>query len=521
MNMETIAITLDGYTVGDEMSRDEMMTCYQAQRSLDGAAVIIKVVAPLYSGDDFFRRRFKLMAEQVAALEHPHILPSSPAKETDDWLYLAQDNPQSPSLAEVFEKDGPFDSRRMQHIAAQIASALDYAHQKSITHGDLTLHQIYVGPYEQVLLANFGQSQALLGANIMKYTPLIRGPETLAPERVQGQGPSRQADLYALGVICYQLLLGKPPFTGPTSQVLHAQAHKQPVPPHVVNARIPLGVSKVIGRMLSKGVELRYNTGAEFTRALDMAKHNSKPLRRYEHLLPITEREQQQQNPIKNTLYLGTVIIILTIFGLLFAWAGYEIGLKQATAQTTALQSVAAATIVALQVTPSPVFVVSTNIAPNEAGVYDNEVVHSSGESLPPVSPTTLNSITDALLPTRRPVTASPTVSPTLSPTLTPLPPTPIASPTLALADSGNQAKFIFFNPTGYDLVIDLTGPSPTSRLIPPAQGYEFFLNPGDYQYIAHTLTGQSLQTVVGVFNLSPAQVVERDYYSDYDWTKK
>ncbi len=79
---------------------------------------------------------------------------------------------------------------------------------------------------------------------------------------------------------------------------------------------------------------------------------------------------------------------------------------------------------------------------------------------------------------------------------------------------------FVFYNPTGFDMIIDLTGPTNLSELIPPDQRHKFLLQPGSYQYIAHTLTG-NLQTVVGNLDLLEGQRVEKDYYSDYDWTKK
>jgi hypothetical protein len=125
----------------------------------------------------------------------------------------------------------------------------------------------------------------------------------------------------------------------------------------------------------------------------------------------------------------------------------------------------------------------------------------------------------DTLLPTRRSRTATSTPLPTASPTATVLKST-VAPPPTPLPPPPAQTTFIFKNPTGYDLIVDLTGPTPISKLIPPGKQFEFLLEPGPYQYIAHTLGGNELQTVVGNFDLSPGQRVEKDYYSDYDWTK-
>lgn len=515
--MEIINTPPEAYTLEAELSHNEYFTLYQGRHKATGTAVIIKVPDALYSGDDFFARRFKQLTDQTGQLDHPNILRPYPAETVDDQLFIIQDDPAVPTLAQIIEYEGPFSPQRMQYIAQQIASALDCAHQKGLFHGDLSAQQVYLGPNDDVLVANFGQSQIFVGSNLIKHGQAIAAPETLAPERVQGQGPSRQADLYALGILCYQMLTGKPPFTGPASSVLHAQAHKQPLPPHLVNARVPIGVSKAIGRMLSKGVELRYNTGAEFTRALAMAKHDSKPIRRYDHLLPITEREQRQTVPFKTFFYVMSIFVLIIFFSALFGWAGYELALKQAAAQTTSVRMVAAATMVALQTTPSPQIIGSTRI------------LSLTGQMQPAATPTeVVNTKADTLFPTRLPVVASSTPTPSPSPPILaltdvlPLPVLPTASPTPVPPLPVNQPQFIFKNTTGFDVIIDLTGPIPLSQLIPPDQQHEFVLPPGDYQYIAHTLAGEALKPVVGKFSVfPPGQTVEKDYYSDYDWTQE
>jgi hypothetical protein len=109
-------------------------------------------------------------------------------------------------------------------------------------------------------------------------------------------------------------------------------------------------------------------------------------------------------------------------------------------------------------------------------------------------------------------------ISSTIS-TSTPLPP-PTFTPTPLPAIPTGQGKFIFYNPTGFDLIVDLTGPTPASKLVPPNQRHEFLLLPGSYQYIVHTLTGEHLETVVAIFDLAEGQVIEKDYYSDYDWKR-
>ena len=507
---------LENYVLEAELSQDDHFTIYQGYRKSDDTSVIIKVVAPLYTGDEFFVRRFKQIAKQAAQLEHPQIIPTDEAEQDGDLLYVAQDDIEARSLAQVIETEGPFSPQRMQFIAGQIASALDYAHQKSVIHGDLSAHQVYLGANDQVFMANFGQAQIFYGTNLVKHALAIHSPETLAPERVQGQGPSRPADLYALGILCYHMLAKQPPFTGPASSVLHAQAHKQPRPLYQLNARVSIGMSRVIGRMLSKGMELRYNTGAEFTRALAMAQHNKKPGRHFDHLTPLTERERIPAISFSTLFYVCSGLILIIFVAALFAWAGYELGLRQVDAQVPKPQLIITTTIPVQQNLAEAQLISPTTLPAPTTGI--------SPTASPTQKPTTTSirtftSLTDALLPTPTLPTAQrlPGVRLVITPTLTLPRPAATPPPTPAYFIPEGQGLFIFFNPTGHDLIVDLTGPTSGSRLIPPNQRHEFLLAPGSYQYIVHTPTGEWLDTVVATFDLPPGQLVDKDYYSDFD----
>jgi serine/threonine-protein kinase len=297
-----VDVQLEKYRLDVELSQNEWFSLYRGYRRTDHWPVIIKVLAPVLANDLFFSQRFRYMAKQAAHLEHPNIIPTYEAEEENGWLYAAQDLVEARPLAEVIEREGPFSAQRTHFIAGQIASALDYAHQKSVTHGGLSAHQVYLGAGDYIFIANFGQSQAF-GSTLAQQPYTISSPETLAPERIHGQGPSRPADLYALGILCYQMLAKRAPFTGPASSVLHAQAYRQPRPLHEVNSAIPLAMSEVVGRMLAKGVELRYNTGAEFARALGVAIQNPKTSRSYAHLRPLTEQERSKPIRFKTLFY--------------------------------------------------------------------------------------------------------------------------------------------------------------------------------------------------------------------------
>ena len=280
MTLSIDDIQLENYILEEELGRGDLTIVYRARRKTDDAVVAVKVVAPQFTFDELFVHRFKDIAKQSTKLEHPNIVCTYEADQEGDILYLVRELIDARTLADILEQEGPFSAQRMLTVARQISAALDYAHQKSISHGDLSANRVFIGVNDHVVVADFGQSQAMAGTSLVKQGFAVGAPETMAPERVHGgQGPTRQSDLYSLGVLCYQMLVGQPPFTGTPAAILHAQAYEQPKSLHLVNPGISVPLSEAIDRMLSKGLELRYNTGAEFTRALAVATEGTAPVR--------------------------------------------------------------------------------------------------------------------------------------------------------------------------------------------------------------------------------------------------
>jgi serine/threonine protein kinase len=274
-----IDIHLNDYILDAEIGRGDLAIVYKAIRRSDNTTLAVKVVPPQFTFDEQFVRRFLEMAKQAGRLEHPNIVRTFEARKEGSILFIARELVDGRPLADILAEEGPMSPHRMVPIARQIAAALDYAHQKSLMHGDLSANRIFLGQNDYVTVADFGLTQSLAGTSLVKQGFAVGTPEVMAPERVHGQGPSRQSDLYSLGILCYQMLNGSPPFMGEPAAVLHAQAYEQPRPLHVVNPGVSLRLSECVGRMLSKGLELRYTTGSEFTRALTVAAEGSAPVR--------------------------------------------------------------------------------------------------------------------------------------------------------------------------------------------------------------------------------------------------
>lgn len=509
--MTTIAdIQPDKYVVEAELGRDEWSTLYRARHKSDDVAVVLRVVTPLFAGDEFFVRRLKQIIDKVLELEHPNLRRVLSVEQEDTLLYLVQDFAELRSLNRVIEVEGPFSPQRVQFIAAQIASVLDCAHAKSVMHGNLSAHNIYLASDDHVLVDELGLAQALYGYDLLKHKP-TGAPKTLAPERIQGQGPSRHSDLYSLGILCYQMLAKQPPFSGPASLVLHAQAYRQPRPLHRVNPGIPLAVSEAVGRMLAKSVDVRYSTGAEFVRALAVAARSQTSFRQYDHLIPLAERRPRRRLTAQTLGYLCSALVVLSVSVGLAIWAGYELGLKHAPVQPPPRQII----VISPEPTETPG---SDELTAFSITPASNTVILSSS-----TANRSLSTLSDSLRPLSSPTVDRLLSPPTRTPTITPQPtPTVFRSPAAVAPISvpaipPGQGLLIFHNPTGHDLVVDLTGPSSMSELIPPYDEATFALAEGHYQAMIHTPTGNWLASRTLNFELPEGQIVEKDYYSDYD----
>lgn len=272
------------YEIEAEIGCGNLTKVYRARRKADGRLVSIKVVLPEFVTDRTFVRRFIEAASRAIKLDHPNIARTFEVAEHGGVVYVVREYLDASCLAEWLARREPVPLEQAVSIVRQLASALDYAHSRRVMHGDINDRCIYIDTEERVKLADFGLVQSVPGSDLergrMHGIRLVHGLgacEYLAPERVQGQGPNRSADIYALGIVAYQLLTGAPPFRGEPEDVLTAQVYEIPQPVHLVDHRVSSAVNATISRVLAKRPELRYSTATEFVRAFAAAAEGIAP----------------------------------------------------------------------------------------------------------------------------------------------------------------------------------------------------------------------------------------------------
>lgn len=292
--LDILQPALEDYEIESHVGQDELTLIFKAKRKSDRLPVLIRVVAPQFTFDTYFIRRFSDAAKRNMKLEHPNILKIFEVGQVESHPYFISEWTTGLSLDNYLAANGPISVNEMVNLCKQLASVLDYAHTKAIIHGDLNGASVFIDD-GIIKVADFGLSHAMSGTSLAKKGFAIGHPLYLSPERVKGESPSRTADLYAFGVISYLMLTGEPPFKGEATAILHQQIYEQPLAPHNLKRNIRPAVSEAVLRMLSKGLELRHNTGAEFARALQMAAEGSSPIKRVTEDT-VTVRQVKEKN---------------------------------------------------------------------------------------------------------------------------------------------------------------------------------------------------------------------------------
>ena len=267
------------------LGRGGMGAVYLAQQSRPRRSVAVKVLVPgllLESRThEEFLARFRREADAIAALDHINIMPIYEYGEQEQLAYLVMPHVTGGTLREVLEQRGILPLNEVLPIIEQAASALDYAHKQGIVHRDLKPGNILFHADGRVLLADFGLAKVLKDttdseqaatSTLTSAGSVIGTPEYLSPEQATGSPVDQRTDIYSLGVILYQMLGGRVPFTGATPVAIAIkQTMEEPPPITEMNPALPHGVVAVIMQALAKKPDQRYATAGELAQALRSA----------------------------------------------------------------------------------------------------------------------------------------------------------------------------------------------------------------------------------------------------------
>ncbi len=230
----------------------------------------VKVLSPDLITSKTVLERFRREAETVAQLSHPHIVPLHFIGQKDDLLYLAMECIEGGSLADRIERDEKLPVDEAVRILREVASALAYAHKRGVIHRDIKPQNVLMeAETGRSLVTDFGIARTETGSSLTASGMLVGTPAYLSPEQITGHPTDHRADIYALGVMAYEMLTGQPPFSGPTpTAVLMKRLASAPMPIVKLRPEVPGPVRDVVEACLAQDPAERFQNAGDIVRAL-------------------------------------------------------------------------------------------------------------------------------------------------------------------------------------------------------------------------------------------------------------
>ena len=257
------------YTVVRRLGSGGMANVYLARHVALDRAIVIKVLHTHLAREAEMVERFRREAEAACQLVHPNICGINDYGALGESIYLVMPYLSGGSLADLLARDRVIPHGRSAGIAAQISCALDYAHRRGIVHRDVKPDNVLFDEDGHAFITDFGIATAKFHARLTGTGRAMGTPHYMSPEQAMGKLVDGRSDVYAVGVMLYEMILGFPPFDGADSySVGYKHVHEAPVAPDVVDSRTPSALSAIIMRCLAKPVADRYQRGNELADAL-------------------------------------------------------------------------------------------------------------------------------------------------------------------------------------------------------------------------------------------------------------
>jgi serine/threonine-protein kinase len=261
---------LGGYELEEEIGRGSMGMVYRGKQIALGREVAVKVLPQSLAKDASYVARFIREAQIIAGLNHPNIVQIYDAGQQNRLLYFVMEYVQGPTLASLLQLDSTIPQYLAAEYAAQIADALDAAYrERHVIHRDIKPENLMLDRWGKIKVMDFGLARAIGLQKITVARTLVGSLYYASPEQVWGQELDNRSDIYALGVVLYEMVTGQRPFTGRTLQDLtNTITGGQLRPPSALNPELVPGLEAIILRAMARDRTHRYSEAREMAQEL-------------------------------------------------------------------------------------------------------------------------------------------------------------------------------------------------------------------------------------------------------------
>ncbi|HYF64215.1 MAG TPA: protein kinase [Herpetosiphonaceae bacterium] len=267
--------TLGKYTLLEELGAGGMGAVYRSNHPQLNRPVAIKVILGNATADA--RGRFLREAQMAVQLSHPHIVRVYDVDEDKGMPYIVMEMVEGESLSTVMKR-GRMAVEQVLRIGIELASALEYAHSHGVVHRDLKPGNVLLRPNGSTVLVDFGLArlaEAEPGEQLTQSGMIVGTLAYMAPEQIQAQPLDRRTDIYALGVLLFQMVTGRLPFEGDTAQIMFGHVYTAPPAPSMTGALLPPALDSLIVAMMAKHPASRPQTAGEVVNVLKAVSSNA------------------------------------------------------------------------------------------------------------------------------------------------------------------------------------------------------------------------------------------------------
>jgi len=263
---------LGPYRVLAPLGEGGMAAVYKAYQPGMERLVALKILPRHFASDPEFVGRFRQEARVIASLQHPHVLPVHDFGEADSYTYIVMPFVEAGTLANLL-RGQPLPVDQIRNIISQVGDALDYAHSHGVVHRDVKPSNVLIDERGNCLLTDFGVAKIVEGSAQFTRTGAIIGtPAYMSPEQGLAQKLDSRSDIYALGVMLYEMATGDVPFSAETPMAIVMKHINAPLPlPHNLNPALPEPIERVILKSLAKNPDDRFQTAQAMVEALNAA----------------------------------------------------------------------------------------------------------------------------------------------------------------------------------------------------------------------------------------------------------